>query len=856
MTSTRSTWHPTESFARQSQTTKASFMGRFDVPNGPLRLLEPSFRNRQYTGTFLRGTFPELRAKHSNRQTVFFSSLGEQKSDKKLPSRTLGTTKIPTPPSAPPLQPNPLQQLTKATPKSLMRKAADLTVTAFKTIVMFLVKLPGNFFYYITHPTERKERLASLKQLARDEAHHYWVGTKLLWADIQTARNLVGRTLGGSALTRRERKQLLRTVTDLFRLVPFSMFILIPFMEFALPFALRIFPNLLPSTFQDSLKAEESMKRELQSRIAMTQFFQETLEQLAKEQKRKASKRKQELQEAGVDTAADDECTIDNQEDSAAKLLQFLENARNGEPVPPDVIIRYANYFHDDLTLDNMPRMQLVNLCKYMSIAPYGSDAFLRFQLRHKIRILREDDQRILWEGIGSLTKMELREACQERGMRSTGLSKDAYKRALQEWLDLSVNKNVPISLLIMSRTFFLREEMFERKTSEDTTSSKSLASLVDAISGLDKEVLNEVILEVATSQEKSSDPDIRKIKLEVLSKQNELIRQEQLDREAAVKRKELTAERDENEKSTSSSNEILHDTSHGSTEIGTGSGFAKEDKSWTDKGESKDDLEDDEERELSTEEMDAISHLVSDDPVSKERAELERIKAAMKGEEKYSNSHIEGKESSEFHPLVETSSMVAEPAQPGTISVVEDDEKAKETVASLDRQVDVESSQSTSFSNEEMSNSPTEDKVEDDEEPDDPIVARLKKRVESMVDKIEVQLSDVQVKIGDKLHFLDKDRDGILTREEMAEVLQQVLKREITFEEAMEIADEMDNNKDGFFTVDELIKWIDEHKLVRFVEEGRDADMDRIMENQSSDPQSKDDSAQSKAGNDSASPK
>jgi hypothetical protein len=135
---------------------------------------------------------------------------------------------------------------------------------------------------------------------------------------------------------------------------------------------------------------------------------------------------------------------------------------------------------------------------------------------------------------------------------------------------------------------------------------------------------------------------------------------------------------------------------------------------------------------------------------------------------------------------------MVAEPAQPGTISVVEDDEKAKETVASLDRQVDVESSQSTSFSNEEMSNSPTEDKVEDDEEPDDPIVARLKKRVESMVDKIEVQLSDVQVKIGDKLHFLDKDRDGILTREEMAEVLQQVLKREITFEEAMEIADEM----------------------------------------------------------------
>ena len=94
-------------------------------------------------------------------------------------------------------------------------------------------------------------------------------------ADVRTARSLVGKTLHGSSLTRRERKQLLRTVSDLFRLVPFSMFVLIPLMEFALPLALKLFPNMLPSTFQDNLKAEENMKRELQSRIAMTQFFQE-----------------------------------------------------------------------------------------------------------------------------------------------------------------------------------------------------------------------------------------------------------------------------------------------------------------------------------------------------------------------------------------------------------------------------------------------------------------------------------------------------------------------------------------------------------------------------------------------------
>ena len=60
------------------------------------------------------------------------------------------------------------------------------------------------------------------------------------------------------------------------------------------------------------------------------------------------------------------------------------------------------------------------------------------------------------------------------------------------------------------------------------------------------------------------------------------------------------------------------------------------------------------------------------------------------------------------------------------------------------------------------------------------------------MVGKIEVQLTDAEMKIGDKLHFLDKDKDGILSREEMAHALQTVLKRQLSFEEALEIANAM----------------------------------------------------------------
>lgn len=46
------------------------------------------------------------------------------------------------------------------------------------------------------------------------------------------------------------------------------------------------------------------------------------------------------------------------------------------------------------------------------------------------------------------------------------------------------------------------------------------------------------------------------------------------------------------------------------------------------------------------------------------------------------------------------------------------------------------------------------------------------------------------------------------------------------------------DDNQDGVFTVAELVNWIDEHKLVTLVKEGRDAEMDRIMENQSTNQQ------------------
>lgn len=74
--------------------------------------------------------------------------------------------------------------------------------------------------------------------------------------DVRISSRLLLKLGSGKSLSRRERQQLTRTTADIFRLVPFAVFILVPFMEFLLPVFLKLFPNMLPSTFQDKMKEQ------------------------------------------------------------------------------------------------------------------------------------------------------------------------------------------------------------------------------------------------------------------------------------------------------------------------------------------------------------------------------------------------------------------------------------------------------------------------------------------------------------------------------------------------------------------------------------------------------------------------
>ncbi|XP_027692076.1 mitochondrial proton/calcium exchanger protein isoform X2 [Vombatus ursinus] len=128
-------------------------------------------------------------------------------------------------------------------------------------------------------PTVEAVVKKSLVQKVVDELKHYYHGFRLLWIDTKIAARTLWRILHGSTLSRRERRQFLRICADLFRLVPFLVFIVVPFMEFLLPIAVKLFPNMLPSTFEtQSIKIRETGERPTNEEILrFSKLFEDEL---------------------------------------------------------------------------------------------------------------------------------------------------------------------------------------------------------------------------------------------------------------------------------------------------------------------------------------------------------------------------------------------------------------------------------------------------------------------------------------------------------------------------------------------------------------------------------------------------
>lgn len=178
--------------------------------------------------------------------------------------------------------------------------------------------------------------------------------------------------------------------------------------------------------------------------------------------------------------------------------------------------------------MDNISRPRLVNMCKYMGISPYGTDAYLRYMLRKRLQKIKDDDKMIQAEGVESLTEEELRQACRDRGLLGL-LTVDEMRQQIRDWLDLSLNHSVPSSLLILSRAFSV-----SGKVKPEEAVQATLSSLPD-------EVVDTVGVTALPSEDRVAE---KRRKLEFLEKQEELIKEEEAKESAEQARMKESVER------------------------------------------------------------------------------------------------------------------------------------------------------------------------------------------------------------------------------------------------------------------------------------------------------------------------
>ncbi|CAI7671522.1 unnamed protein product [Penicillium manginii] len=349
-----------------------------------------------------------------------------------------------------------------------------------------------------TAPEEKKIEVKkdvkklTIGQKIKKEAQHYWDGTKLLATEVKISSRLALKMAGGYELSRREHRQLQRTTKDLGRLVPFSMFLIVPFAELLLPVALKIFPNLLPSTYEGQSAREKKALNLSSTRKEVSSFLRNT------------------LRETGLPLTA---ATVKNDE-----FTDFFRKIRTtGESPSTEDVIKVCKIFKDDLTLDNLSRPQLVAICRYMNLNSFGTDAMLRYNIRHRMRQIKRDDRAIFYEGVQSLSVPELQMASASRGIRTHGVSPARLREDLTMWLDLRLKQGVPSTLLVLSNAYMYTQGGKESEMASQVDALKSV------LSSIPEELFHEIELEVHNAEGAATN----KQRLEVIKEQEELIEEE-----------------------------------------------------------------------------------------------------------------------------------------------------------------------------------------------------------------------------------------------------------------------------------------------------------------------------------------
>ncbi|KAK1442840.1 leucine zipper-EF-hand containing transmembrane protein [Babesia gibsoni] len=406
------------------------------------------------------------------------------------------------------------------------------------------IRMVGNLMRLFAHAAvvARASGVSGIFKSIIDGVRHtiHWckTGFRLYFANVKVSYYILLKRLKGHPMRYNERKLLMKTLNDALKMVPFSFFIIVPFAEFLLPVAIRLFPQMLPSTFRtDNPNSDDYLQKKLLAKKELAQFFQELVQE-----------RTNQILQEELDSSL--KTKMEALKDFQERILNKGDQDVNPFLSSNELLV-FSKLFKNEFKLDKMNLETLKVMCKLLGITPFSMPSHVVLQLRHHLLKIQREDRLILWEGVDSLSTEELQEACRDRAMKFYNVDREQLQQQLKQWLDLSSMPEISPILLLWSRCITMTHEPMAIKDEEakEVSDEKERESLDEKASTIDQtveetvkhsKVAEKFAEEVNTAQKASSRPIVKAVAAAAeLDAQKLFIREERLE-ELSQKAKEL----------------------------------------------------------------------------------------------------------------------------------------------------------------------------------------------------------------------------------------------------------------------------------------------------------------------------
>eukprot|EP01134_Creolimax_fragrantissima_P000194 CFRG0194T1 len=262
-------------------------------------------------------------------------------------------------------------------------------------------------------------RFSKMWTYLKDGFHHTVDGFKLLATNVRITAGILRKLNKGEDLLRREQRLLMMTTVDLIRVVPFSFFIIVPGGELLLPIALKLFPQMLPSTFDEKFPEDEHFS-EMPDRLRHKRMLALHL-----------------CEEANLM-----HCPMGEVKDA-------LTRVKRGSSLTVDDIRLVAPLVKGRIALSKLEPNLIHSIAVLLECKTTGSRDAMANRIQKKLAVLKYDDKMIYAEGIEEMTRVELVVANRRRALRHALVSTEALEQQLEWWIKLSLDPQVP-NLLLM----------------------------------------------------------------------------------------------------------------------------------------------------------------------------------------------------------------------------------------------------------------------------------------------------------------------------------------------------------------------------------------------------------------------